>query len=401
MKMSKFKNCAPKKEGKAKILIDAKPLITQLTGIGRYTYEIVKRLDKDKFDPFYDYGFISKELNLANDDLQEASSKAFKQRLLRPAKRFLSFLPQKIKTNLRFLLRKLNEHNISKQNFDLYFQPNFIPLNIKVKHIVVSVHDFTFIKFKEFHPKDRIEFFERFFMRNIKKATHIITGSNFTKSEIVEILGFDEGKISVIYHGYDDKVFYPKDDTQKVAVKAKLNLTKEFILFAGSIEPRKNLATLIKAYNLLPSDLQAKFDLVIVGAKGWENSQIHELINQNENIKFAGFVADEELAALYSSASVFVYPSIYEGFGIPPLEAMACGCAVALSDIEVFREIYGEDAVYFDSLNEADLKEKLEILLTDEKMREDFARIGLRRCKDFSWAKSAKAHNELFLRLLS
>ena len=172
------------------------------------------------------------------------------------------------------------------------------------------------------HPKDRIEFFERFFMRNIKKATHIITGSNFTKSEIVEILGFDEGKISVIYHGYDDKVFYPKDDTQKAVVKAKLNLTKEFILFAGSIEPRKNLATLIKAYNLLPSDLQAKFDLVIVGAKGWENSQIHELINQNKNIKFAGFVADEELAALYSSASVFVYPSVYEGFGIPPLEAI-------------------------------------------------------------------------------
>ena len=238
-------------------------------------------------------------------------------------------------------------------------------------------------------------------MQNIKKATHIVTGSNFTKNEIVEILGFDESKISVIYHGYDDKVFYPKDDAQKAAVKAKLNLTKEFILFAGSIEPRKNLATLIKAYNLLPSDLQDKFDLVIVGAKGWENSQIHELINQNENIKFAGFVTDEELAALYSSAGVFAYPSVYEGFGIPPLEAMACGCAVVLSDIEVFREIYGEDAVYFDALNEASLKEKLQILLTDEKMRENFARSGLRRCKDFSWAKSAKAHNELFLKLIS
>ena len=85
------------------------------------------------------------------------------------------------------------------------------------------------------------------------------------------------------------------------------------------------------------------------------------------------------------------------GFGIPPLEAMACGCAVALSDIEVFREIYGEDAVYFDALNEADIKEKLQILLTDKKMRENFARLGLRRCKDFSWAKSAKTHNELLI----
>ena len=401
MKTSKIKTCTPKKEGKAKILIDTKPLISQLTGIGRYAYEIVKRLDKDKFELFYDYGFVSKELIFKGCEQKTSFSNLFKKSLVKKLKWFVRLLPLGVNTRFRLFLKKLNERNFKGMKFDLYFQPNFIPLDIEARHLVVSVHDFTFIKFSEFHPKDRIEFFEKTFMQNIKKATHIVTGSNFTKNEIVEILGFDESKISVIYHGYDDKVFYPKDDTQKAAVKAKLNLAKEFILFAGSIEPRKNLATLIKAYNLLPGDLQAKFDLVIVGAKGWENSQIHELISQNENIKFAGFVADEELAALYSSASVFVYPSIYEGFGIPPLEAMACGCAVALSDIEVFREIYGEDAVYFDPLNEADLKEKLQILLTDDKMREDFIRFGLCRCKDFSWAKSAKAHNELFLKLLS
>lgn len=401
MKTSKIKNCAPKKEGRAKILIDAKPLISQLTGIGRYAYEIVKRLDKDKFEPFYDYGFVSKELIFKGCEQKTSPLGAFKKVLLKSVKRFLSTLPLGVKTRFRLFLKKLNERNFKGMKFDLYFQPNFIPLDIEARCVVVCVHDFTFIKFSEFHPRDRIEFFEKTFMQNIKKATHIVTGSNFTKNEIVEILGFDESKISVIYHGYDDKVFYPKDDAQKAAVKAKLNLTKEFILFAGSIEPRKNLATLIKAYNLLPSDLQDKFDLVIVGAKGWENSQIHELINQNENIKFAGFVTDEELAALYSSAGVFAYPSVYEGFGIPPLEAMACGCAVVLSDIEVFREIYGEDAVYFDALNEASLKEKLQILLTDKKMRENFARLGLRRCKDFSWAKSAKAHNELFLKLIS
>ncbi|WP_172197880.1 glycosyltransferase family 1 protein [Campylobacter sp. RM16188] len=384
---------------KAKILVDTKSLLSSLSGVGRYAYEVLRGLDKDKFDAYFNYGFISQEIILPKKQDALSVKDLYRKKITRALKAIFIFFPTWFKTAARVVLKKLNEYRLKECEFDIYFQPNFIPLDVNAKFIVVAIHDLAFIKHKEFHPKDRIEFFDKFFVKNISKADKIITVSNFIKKEIVATLEIDSKDVEVIYNGYDENVFYKRDKIAQTSLKDELDLKKEFILFVGSIEPRKNLKTLIKSYNLLDEDLQNKFDLVIVGAKGWENSEIHNLIKQNSNIKFLGYIDDESLATLYSAATVFVYPSVYEGFGIPPLEAMACGCPVMLSDIEVFREIYSSNAVFFDTLNEVDLKEKMLNLLTDKDKQIKLAECGLEFCKNFTWAKSAKAHSDLFLSL--
>lgn len=382
-----------------KILLNARPLLGSLTGIGRYSYEVFKGLDKEKFDPFFDYGFISQDIILPDNKKEVSFLDKIKSSILKIMKFFFSFLPIALKSKIRNLLRSGNIDKSKELNFDIYFQPNFIPLDANATFYVSCVHDLSFIKFKDFHPKDRMDFFEKVFFKDIVKASKIITVSNTVKKEIMEELKIDEDKIEVIYNGYDDKIFYPKNINDQESIKSKYLLKKNFILFVGSIEPRKNLKTLIKAYNILDKSLQDKFDLVIVGAKGWQNSDIHGLIKQNKNIKFLGYIDDDNLSVLYSSATVFVYPSVYEGFGIPPLEAMACGCPVILSDIEVFREIYKDNVIFFDAINENDLKEKLFSLLSDIDLREKLSKSGLCYCKNFSWTKSAKEHSDLFLRL--
>ncbi|WP_170018353.1 glycosyltransferase family 1 protein [Campylobacter sp. RM16190] len=384
---------------KTKILVDAKPLLSSLTGIGRYTYEILQALDKCKFDPYFNYGFISQEIILPKKQNKLTAKDLFRKKTIDFLKKIFTFFPVCLKTRARLILKKINEYKLRKYKFDIYFQPNFIPIDVNANFVIVTIHDLAFIKYKEFHPKDRIEFFNKLFIQNIVKANKVITVSNFIKQEIIDALKIKSEDIEVIYNGYDEKVFYKRDEAFKASLMNELNLKKEFILFVGSIEPRKNLKTLIKAYNLLDENLQDKFDLVIVGAKGWENSDIHSLIKQNKNIKFLGYISDKNLATLYSSATVFVYPSIYEGFGIPPLEAMACGCPVILSDIEVFREIYKDNVIFFDAINENDLKEKLFSLLSDIDLREKLSKSGLCYCKNFSWTKSAKEHSDLFLRL--
>ncbi|WP_274379720.1 glycosyltransferase family 1 protein [Campylobacter fetus] len=180
-------------------------------------------------------------------------------------------------------------------------------------------------------------------------------------------------------------------------LKDRLELNNPFILFVGSIEPRKNLTTLIQAYNELNLN---NIDLVIVGAKGWENSEIHSLIKDNEHIKFLGFTPDDDLATLYSSATIFVYPSIYEGFGIPPLEAMACGAPILLSDIEVFREIYGNVAEFFSPLNVEELTKKLKNLINNSDKLSIMKNNGLILSKQYSWEKCIQEHEKLFIKLL-
>ena len=384
-----------------KILIDGKPLLNSLTGIGRYDYEISKSLDNEKFDVFFDYGFLSKEIISSKKSKDISRLNSIKKGFIQILKKIFSLFPVYFKTKVRSALKKINENRLKNFKFDVYFQPNFIPLDVKASNIVVTIHDLTFIKFREFHPADRIDFFEKFFFQSIKKATKIVAGSYTTKKEIMDTLGIDENMIEVIYHGYDEDIFYPRDKVAQDAVKKELGIKEDFILFVGSIEPRKNLKTLIKAYNLLDKNLQDRFKLVIVGAKGWENSDIHALIKENENIEFLGYIDDENLAALYSGATAFVYPSVYEGFGIPPLEAMACGCPAILSGIEVFREIYQDSAMFFEVFNENDLKDKLLKVINDRELRENLSKSGLLHCKNFSWAKSAKEHSDLFLKLVT
>lgn len=370
---------------KYKILVDGISLLSSLTGIGRYTYEISKNIEKSEYtDMSYYYGYFSKNLIHPSDkkDLKILKSLVTKNLLLK-----------KIIRKILIIIGRL-----FSKTYDLYWQPNFIPnLNIKAKKTITSVHDFSFILHKDYHPKERIEYFEKFFFENIKKSDEIITGSMFSKKEILERLNFPEDKIHVIYHGINHNLFKRYNN-----LDLNFELPNKFIFSVGSIEPRKNLMGLLKAYNLLNEQIKEEYKLVLAGFQGWENDEIMDYINKNKKyIHYLGFISDIELAKVYNLASCFIFPSFYEGFGIPPLEAMACGTPVICSNTSSLPEVGGEAVLYCNPFDIDDIKNKIELLLKDKDLQNDLIKKGLKRAQLFSWEKSAREHLEIFKKVLS
>lgn len=370
---------------KPKLLIDSISLLSSLTGIGRYTYEVSKRIkEKNIHEIEFFYGYYSARL------IEPSSAKelkSFKSFIIKSA-----FLKKLIRETL-FLISR-----VFSPSYDLYWQPNFVPnLGIKAKKIVTSVHDFSFILHKEYHPKERIDFLEKYFYKNIIKSDVIITGSEFSKKEILERLDFEDKDIYVIYHGIDHDLFKVYDD-----LNIDFELPKKFIFSVGSIEPRKNLLGLLKAYNLLSNDIKKEYKLVLAGFKGWENEEIMNIINKNkENIIYLGFISDIELAKTYNLASCFVFPSFYEGFGLPVLESMACGTPVICSNSSSLPEVGGDAVVYCDSYNINDIREKIELVLSNENLQKEMIFKGLEQAKLFSWEKSAEKHIQVFQKVLN
>jgi glycosyltransferase involved in cell wall biosynthesis len=362
--------------------VDAISLLSPLTGIGRYTYEISKNLPQENLNFFY--GYHSKHLIGSNNNQNKM-------------KRLKSFVSS------NWILKRLARRiiNISSKifipSYDLYWQPNFIPnINIKAKKIVTTVHDFSFILHKEYHPKERIEYFEEYFFKNIVKSDFIITGSHFSKDEILDRLDFDKNKIKVIYHGLNHELFKVKKQNN-----IDIELPNKYIFSVGSIEPRKNLIGLLKAYISLPENIKKEYKLLLAGFKGWENKEIMNIIDTNKNnIKYLGFVSDDELSTIYNNASLFVFPSFYEGFGLPILEAMACGTPVVSSNTSSMPEVGGDVAIYCDPNDVNDIKDKIKLVLDDTNLQKRMIMEGLERVKEFTWEKSAKEHEKIFQQVM-
>ena len=370
---------------KNKLLIDSISLLSPLTGVGRYTNEIAKNIKKTNiYELDFFYGYYSKELLHSTKDskIKNLKSIIIKNQLLKKIARKILFISS----------------NFFKPSYELYWQPNFIPnIDIDAKKIVTTVHDFSFILHRDFHPKERIEHFEKYFFKNIVKSDMIITGSYFSKQEILERLNFNEERIKVIYHGLNHALFKVYDD-----IKLDFELPQKFILSVGSIEPRKNLEGLLKAYNLLDKKVKDEYKLVLVGFKGWENKELMQLITKDEkNISYLGFISDEELAKVYNKAICFVFASFYEGFGLPILEAMACATPVLSSNTTSMPEVGADAALYCNPNDTEDIKNKLEQLLSDKNLQNSMIEKGLQRVQEFSWEKSASEHIKVFEELLN
>jgi len=365
---------------KPKIVTNSISLLSPLTGVGRYTYEISDYIERSGvFESHYFYGYFSKRL-LSPDNGKD----------IKTVTSFIIGIPflKKIARKSMWLSSRL-----SAPQFDIYWQPNFIPIDgIKAKKVVTSVHDFSFILHRDFQPKERIEYFEKKFFKNITKSDIIITGSEYSKQEILDRLNFNEKQVRVIYHGVRHDIFKVYDN-----LDLPFELPQKFIFSVGSIEPRKNLIGLLKSYNSLSDHLKSEYQLVLAGFKGWENREIMDLIEQNrENIHYLGYISDEELAKVYNLASLFVYPSFYEGFGLPVLEAMACGTPVLCSNVTSLPEVGGDAVVYCDPSHSEDIQDKITLVVTDEELQKSMRQKGILRAKQFTWEKSAREHIRVF-----
>lgn len=252
---------------------------------------------------------------------------------------------------------------------------------------VVTVHDAAALDHPEWFEQKFVLWYSALLPRLIRKVRAIITVSRFSKERIVHCTGLDPERVHVVYNGVDTR-FHPVDPETVSKTLASFGLTKPYILFVGSLEPRKNLKLLLDTWGL------GKFDgatLAVAGATGHLFQQF-ALDSLPKGVCLLGRVPDDVLPALYSGAAGFVYGSIYEGFGLPLLEALACGCPIAVSDIPAHREVCGSSAWYFDTFSSEDLKQKLEALLQLNKKERDLRiREGIQRAAQYRWETAAAA----------
>ena len=370
-----------------KIVINTRPLLSPLTGVSNYTFQVASQLsmlDKDNVYSYFYGSHFSKKLKFHNkEDMFPYLIKKFLRKFppLAPSARWIG--------NLTGLM--------TSNKFKLYFEPNFIPVSMRTNKRVVTIHDFSWKIHSEWHPKERVRYLERNFWRKIDSVDSIIVVSDFIKTQAIEEFALPSEKIHVIHNGFDPDVFKEYNPEQLKAIREKFNLPQNFVLFVGSIEPRKNLKNLICAYLQLNKNIRQKHKLVLVGFKGWNNKDIMQLLdNSKEDVEYLGYVSNEELGKLYNLATVFAYPSFYEGFGLPPLEAMASGCPVVTSNAASLPEVCGDAAYYIDPYDIDSISQGIHRVITDKELRNLMVQKGLAKAAEFSWTKSAQQHLKLF-----
>jgi len=297
-----------------------------------------------------------------------------------------------------YLPNLLNENRI-----DIYHGTNYsLPLFAKTKMVLTIFDMISFLSSKWYKSISRYRV-QKLLNLSAKRADKIITGSENSKKDIVNILGIPEEKIKVIYIGVDEEYKIINDQSKLNFVKAKYSISKKFILHVGSMNPRKNIPRLIEAYGKLPMQLLKEYRLVLVGEKGWRSNEILAKIEQlglKNSVIFTGLVEDDDLPLLMNEASLLAFPSLYEGFGIPPLEAMACGVPVVASNASSIPEVVGDAALLFDPYNVEEMTALICEVLTDEELRDDLVKRGFEHMKHFSWEKAAQetlaVYNEIF-----
>ncbi|WP_040305364.1 glycosyltransferase family 4 protein [Caminibacter mediatlanticus] len=273
---------------------------------------------------------------------------------------------------------------------DVFWSPHYnIPvLPIKAKKRIVTIHDVYHLAFYDtLNLKQKL--YAKFMINQaVSKSDIILTVSEFSKNEIIKYTNTKK-EIKVIYNAINFNKFKVINNNLE-KLKNKYSLPNEFILFVGNVKPHKNLKRLLLAIK----DLD--INLVIVGKKDGfitGDESIKKLVT-NANLKgkvyFTGYVKDEDIPVIYNLAKLFVFPSLYEGFGIPPLEAQACGCPVIVSNVASLPEVCGDSALYCNPYDVNDIKEKIEVLLNNEQLREELIQKGFENIKRFSWEKSAK-----------
>ena len=371
-----------------KILVNATSLVTLPTGIGRYTLsmyrEMMKRFPEEGYTFFYDY-YYSKELKI------QASPLVSKLRGKMVHRRGV------IARGARKAKATWTKFSSLFRHFDVYHEPNFVPMDFPASKIVTTIHDLSFMLYPQWHPKERVEFMEKNFASRLKLSDVILTVSEYGKREVEKYVGIPGDKIRVVYNAVDER-FRPLSKASVTTYLRAKRYPEDYVLFVGAVEPRKNLETLIGAFG----DIERSFGnlhLIIVGPKGWLYESVFKKVEElglTNKVHFTGFVADEELIYLYNGAQVFVYPSFYEGFGIPVLEAMACKIPVIVSNTSSLPELVGDAGMLVDPHSQEGFAEAMRKVLGDKDEAERLSEKGYLRSANFSWEKSAKALMDIF-----
>lgn len=290
-------------------------------------------------------------------------------------------------------------NKVKKINLDLFHFPTGTSWFYPACPTIVTIHDLILKSFPEYFFSNKLKLLKyKFLLWSIKKYTKIIiTDSEFSKKDIVSELNLAENRVKVVPLGIEESFCQIYQDFAIVEVRKKFNITKKFIMFVGGLDFHKNVIGLINAFKKFIDAGKLDYQLVIVGAKGYgrvgnvaqEAKKLIKELNLERNVIFTDFVEDKDLVLLYNSADLFILPSLKEGFGLPPLEAMACGCPVIVSNSSALPEIVGDAAVLFNPYDTQDIANKIYKVLSDENLKNKLISKGLQRVKDFKWDKTA------------
>ena len=375
----------------------------EMTGIGHYTYYLVKHLlsidQENEYVLFFDNKFSQKE--------QFMGPKIKIVKL--PFYQYKKYLPLAYS-------QMLISAFFAREKLDLLHAPaNIIPLFYNWP-AVVTIHDLAIYKFPEFFPGNKIikqPLATKILVPNtINKAKKIIAVSQNTKKDIIDIFGVPEEKIQVVYEGVISHGKNCPNQADFATVSKHYEIKEKYLLFIGSLEPRKNIINLVKAfknYKLIEGDKTTGLQLILVGGKGWKNDKTFKVIQEanealfakekDKPIKYLGYLPLAEKLSLIAHALAFIFPSFYEGFGLPVLEAFSCGCPVLASSGHSLEEVGKEAAVYFDPKNITEISKKIKDLFTSEDARLHYIKLGFERVKDYSWEKTASSTGKILLGL--
>lgn len=362
---------------KITIMFDARPLLGKKTGVGFLTERLLVSLATTFKNEVEIIGLYSNFLGRREVSLPQLPNIRYECNRIIPSKLINIFYRLGIEIPIELL-------SIHKVDFIIY--PNFVGFkSIRNTPSANVIHDLGYLDCPEFVESPNQSFLRRYVPKTIKRSRFILAVSETTKLSIVQRYKLNQDQILV--------TLIPPDTTVIKEVKPNFEISN-YILMVGTLEPRKNFINLVNAYMLLPQEIRRKYALVLTGDKGWkvkkEIDQINDLQNQGENILLTGYVSQAEKAWLLRNADVLVQPSLYEGFGMPIIEAMASKTPTIVSDIPVFKEISGNASLFFDPKNPTSIASVLQKILNDKKLREKLVINGTRQVSYLKWDDIAR-----------
>jgi len=368
-----------KRLSEMRIGIDATPIFLRKGGIGYYTHNLLEYLTR--IDTQNEYILFTTAQSQPEPPIPFST---------RP------------NVGIIYAPKWLQKWRCGKERIDLYHGTNFRLRGRGRSGNIVTIHDLAFKHYPHFLKKkfgQALSFWKT--KRDVHRADRVIAVSRHTARDVIDFFKIDQERVRVIYHGVEDH-FRPDVPGESI-VEVKRNyriLTPKYILWVGTLEPRKNLRTLIQAYRQL-KDIHAEYSLVLGGGPGWQYQDILPLTLPLQNrISITGYLPQRDLIALYAGASLFVYPSLYEGFGMPLLEAMASGVPIVASGTSSIPEVVGDAGILVDPLSISEMSQAILKLLNDNSLRSSFSQKGIQRAKQFTWERAARETLEIYREII-
>jgi glycosyltransferase involved in cell wall biosynthesis len=367
-----------------RIALNARHMLTnRLEGVGIVTDEVMGRIARSHPEDQLDYYFDRKY------DQRFVHGPNVRPHAIHPVTR----LPILIRYWLNHPVRK---HAV-KEKANVFFSPDgFIPLGMGIPKVSM-VHDVAYLRYPEYlQPRIRA-FYKKWMPRYLAYTDHIITVSEFSKREIIAGYNIPADKISVVYNGITD-AYKPVSEELKQITKDRYTNGRPYFVYLGAIHPRKNILTLVKAFEQFKSSHSSAHQLVLAGRASWHTEEVFNAITKSQwkdSIHLPGYIPTTDATRLVGSAEAMIYPSLYEGFGLPLVEAMACGVPVICSNVSSLPEVAGNAALLFEPQNVDQLAYQMKSVAIEESLRKELITSGHERSKFFSWDKAAEQVYEI------